>query len=317
MRRGPGTLPAILLAALAGGCAAPLQTTRLLQAPPQGLTPAVELAAVPFFPQEDFHCGPAALATVLTAAGQPVSPQALAAQVYLPGRQGSLQTEIIVAARRHGRVAYPLAPRLADLLREIEAGHPVLVLQNLGLDWHPQWHYAVIVGFDLERGTVLLRSGRRQRHEVALEVFERTWRRAERWALVVLPPERLPATARVGDYLAAAAALEQTGSHDAATRAYRSAAGRWPADPLPPTALGNALYALGRPSEAIDAYRTAIAADPDYAPAHNNLAYLLQRRGETRAARRHALRAVELGGPHAAEYRRTLREIEGADRATP
>lgn len=44
------------------------------------------------------------------------------------------------AARRHGAVAYVLPDRLDALLEEITAGHPVVVLQNLGLQWIPSWH---------------------------------------------------------------------------------------------------------------------------------------------------------------------------------
>ena len=63
---------------------------------------------VPFFPQEKFQCGPAALAGVLAASGVEVSPEALVSEVYIPARQGSLQIEMKAAARRAGRIAYEL-----------------------------------------------------------------------------------------------------------------------------------------------------------------------------------------------------------------
>ena len=56
-------------------------------------------------------------------------------------------------------VALRTAPRLADLLQEVAAGHPVIVLQNLGLEWIPVWHYSVVIGYDLSRGQLVLRSG--------------------------------------------------------------------------------------------------------------------------------------------------------------
>ena len=42
----------------------------------------VELSAVPFFPQRDYQCGPAALATVFNYAGLAVDPEALIVEVY-------------------------------------------------------------------------------------------------------------------------------------------------------------------------------------------------------------------------------------------
>jgi len=68
------------------------------------LPPRTELAAVPFFPQIDYYCGPSSLAMVLQAAGVDVKPEALVDQVFLPGRKGSLQVEMLAAARRHGLI---------------------------------------------------------------------------------------------------------------------------------------------------------------------------------------------------------------------
>ncbi|MDZ7767929.1 MAG: hypothetical protein U5K38_02050 [Woeseiaceae bacterium] len=45
----------------------------------------VELVDVPFFAQDEFQCGPAALATVLVHEGIEVTPQALKPQIYIPG----------------------------------------------------------------------------------------------------------------------------------------------------------------------------------------------------------------------------------------
>ena len=58
----------------------------------------------PFFPQTQHQCGPAALATLLGAAGRPVSPDELAREIYLPGRGVRLQPEIAAAIRARGFV---------------------------------------------------------------------------------------------------------------------------------------------------------------------------------------------------------------------
>ncbi|MCF8207637.1 MAG: hypothetical protein K9J82_21315, partial [Methylotenera sp.] len=74
---------------LLSGCATwltPPQTAALLAAPPPGLPAQVERTAVPFFPQERDHCGPAALATALADIGLPADPDRLADAVFLPSR---------------------------------------------------------------------------------------------------------------------------------------------------------------------------------------------------------------------------------------
>ncbi|MGD8236773.1 MAG: hypothetical protein PVJ65_11540, partial [Chromatiales bacterium] len=72
--------------------------------------PLVQLADTPFFPQQAYQCGPAALATVLNANGVSISPEQLVPQVYLPERRGSLQVEMIAAARRYDQVPVVIEP---------------------------------------------------------------------------------------------------------------------------------------------------------------------------------------------------------------
>ena len=84
------------------GCASAPQTEQLLQKS-TGLPDHIELSQTPFFPQERYQCGPAALATVLTYSGVNIDAGALADEIYLPSRLGSLQIEILASSRRHGR----------------------------------------------------------------------------------------------------------------------------------------------------------------------------------------------------------------------
>jgi tetratricopeptide (TPR) repeat protein len=307
----PAVAGVLLLLILLTGCAGP-QVRTLLEHPPAALPPRAELAAVPFFPQQDYQCGPAALATALTHAGVPVSPEALVSQVYLPAREGSLQAEMLAATRRHGLLAYPLAPRLQDLLLEVSAGNPVIVLQNLSLAFAPIWHYAVVVGYDRESEEIILRSGTTRRLAMTLSTFERTWARSRHWAMVVLQPDRLASTAAEADHIAAAAALERS-SPAAAQRAYASALVRWPSNIVARLGLGNAAYAQGKLTEAETAYHQATLEHPQSGDAWNNLAQVRFELGRKNEALAAAQRAVALGGPRAALYRKTLNSISGTN----
>lgn len=299
-----------VLIALLSGCAAPPQSERLLGLPAAQQPPPVELSKVPFFPQEIHQCGPAALATVLNWSGAKTTPEALVPEVYLPARKGSLQIELETAARRHGRVAYVLKPQLSDVLAEVEAGHPVLVLQNLAFSWYPRWHYAVVVGFDLEHDRIVLRSGDIKRHATTLELFERTWARSRHWAIVVLPPGVLPARPAELSYLKAVVGLEQLGKWWAALLSYQAALKRWPDSLGAAMGIGNSYYALKQRPAAAQAYRQVLATHPAYAPALNNLAQTLADMGHFQAAQGYARRAVALGGEYASDYRATLAGIE-------
>ena len=68
---------------------------------------------------------------------------------------------------------------------------------------------------------------------------------------------------------------------------------------------------LCRPEEAENAFRTATARHPEAGAAWNNLAHVLGEKGHRREAIAAAERAVRLGGPNAATYRATLREVSG------
>ena len=297
----------ISAAVLLAGCAAP-QVSALVAQPPAGLPLAAEIASVPFFPQEEYQCGPAALAAVLRHAGREATPASLVPQVYVPARRGSLQAEMLAATRRHGLVAYELAPQLEALLREIAAGTPVLVLQNLALDWAPQWHYAVAIGYDLEARSLVLRSGVTRRLAMRLDTFERTWARSGHWAMLALPPARLPQTVAQQPYLAALAALERV-APAAARRGYEAALARWPDSAAAGIGLGNASYALGDLAGAAAAYLRATQRHPASADAWNNLAQALIELGSRDEALAAAHRAVALGGPRLAAYRETLESI--------
>lgn len=291
---GTSCRPALACAAFAalGGCALnPPHFERDITA---HLPAQVELAHVPFFAQEQYQCGPAALASALQSAGVAASAQELAAEVYLPGKKGSLQLELVAAARARDRVAYQLPEELPALFRQLAAGTPVLVMQNLGLKAVPIWHFAVLIGYDLNAGTLLLRSGTRQRRVVGMRRFMSTWNRAERWALVVLEPDRLPADPVLSRYVAAAAGLEAVGRLSAAEQAYVRAREQWPDSAWPQLGLANLSYQRGDLRAAEGGYIAALTLDPENVVAHNNLAEILAERGCVVQARAHAEQATGL-----------------------
>jgi len=285
---------------LLGGCATP-QVAMLDARWPTELPAQVELADIPFFPQEDYECGPAALAMVANAAGVDVTPDALVDQVYLPGRKGSLQPEMLAATRRQGLLAYPLKPKVEDILREVAAGHPVLVFQNLAFSIYPVWHYAVVMGFDRERHVLLLHSGRTARMEISMFAFERTWARGQYWAMLALKPGQLPATAEPQAYTAAVATLERTDARGA-QQAFAAALQRWPDDRAALLGAGNTAYALGQRDAAATAYRQAVLKHPDFADGWNNLAQVLLELNRRHEASQAIARAVALGGERLPEY---------------
>lgn len=239
----------------------------------------VELDSVPFFPQTQYQCGPAALATVMQYRGINILPETLTDQVYLPEKKGSLQIEMIAATRKQGLMPYLLTPQLKDLLTEVAAGNPVLVMQNLGYNWKPFWHYAVVIGFDIDTKILILRSGETKRWQTTLKTFERTWARSQHWALIIVKPENIPPTADLATWLQTAYDAEKTGQLHTAEQAYRAAMTHWPDNNQPGIALANLYYQQENFAQSDEVYGRLTDQFSQEASLRNNRAYTLKAMG--------------------------------------
>jgi hypothetical protein len=299
---------ALFIALFLGGCATSPQTRLLLDDPP-AVPRQVELTGVPFFPQQEYHCGPAALAAIINYRGGSVIPEQIAEKIYVPELKGSLQVEVVAAARQYDLLPVKLDGRMESLLRELDAGNPVFVLQNLAIDLYPVWHYEVLVGYDFETRDMILRSGTHRRLTRSFAKFEKTWQRAGHWALVLVPPDTIPVTASASAYLDAAIGMEQVGQIAGARLAYQTALGRWPDNLLAYSGSGNTAYALGDYAGAESAYRAALEREPGNAALWNNLAYALAQLGRRDASMQAIGRALELE-PENDNFMQSYQELE-------
>lgn len=232
----------VLLCAAAqilGGCVASPNTDALL-ADPGALPRQAMVGGVSFQSHVDDGGAPGALAMALGWSGLRTQATAL-----VPGSTDRPSRDFVVqTVNRHGRVAYPVNS-LRALLLEVAAGHPVLTLQEPSGGAVAVWRYALVVGYDLKRGTLTVHSGVIENMKLPISVFERNWQRAENWAVVVLPPERMPATATEGDYLTAAQRLVANSSAWEAVVAHDSALSAWPRSAAAMAGLARSLRALG------------------------------------------------------------------------
>jgi len=274
----------------------------------EGVPPRTELVSVPFHPQKQYQCGPAALASALESSGCEVSPEEISSEVYTPNLEGSLQSLLLSAVRSRNRLPY-LIDTFEALIRETAAGHPVVVLQNLSLGFYPIWHYAVVIGYDRDRRLIILRSGEVPRMEKGWGIFQKTWARAENWGLAVFPLDELPASADEASYLEAATAFEDIGKWSNAAVAYRTALTRWPSSFRAYMGLGNSFYMMDELEQANTAFRKATVLCPACGDAFNNLAQVQADQGQPGKATESVLEAIRLGGPNRSIYLETLEEI--------
>jgi hypothetical protein len=213
-RRCGFCLPWLLTLALTG-CIGPTATQQALH----GLPERVELTGVPAFPERAYWGAPSALSSLLVQQGVHSSPGMLVKQLQLPAQEQQLEQNILKQINANGLLAYPLGPYLEDLLKQVAAGYPVLVRFNEGYSWMGMPRYAVLIGYDREEQTLLLRAGNNKRWETGFSSFSSSWESAGNWAVLVLAPLQLPAQVDAQRWLQAADALEHAGQLTAAANA--------------------------------------------------------------------------------------------------
>ncbi len=171
--------------------------------PPPPAGESVQLVNVPAFAQVELQCGPAALASVLSASGLPSTPETLSPDLFIPARQGSLQVELAAQARLRGRVPLMLQASEQALITALREGQPPLVLLNLGVRSDPIWHYAALTGYHPVEGYTL-NNGKARPQTVARGTFLRQWQWAGLWALTLHKPSTPPIYTEAAQWISAA-----------------------------------------------------------------------------------------------------------------
>ncbi len=209
-------LAACLLAASLVGCAG---------TPPadvKGLPQRVEISGVPFFRGNANHSGAMALAVMLSQQGVRITPGLLDKPLKLPEGADALEASIPPVARGYGMLVYPLDKRLDALLAQVAAGNPVLLRYQEGSAWWSEPRYAVLVGYDSYKQRVLLRAGMQRRQMMSFDGFAKAWAEQGSWAVLIQPPQQLPAQVDRQRWLQGADELARSGQEMAARQAIKS-----------------------------------------------------------------------------------------------
>lgn len=216
---------------------------------------------VPFVVQLPNECGPSTLSMALEYARLDHDLARLRKQTMTDSK-GSLQTSLLSSARRSKAMVVSIT-NSTDLFHEIAAGNPVIVFQNVALSWRPQYHYALVTGYDRERGIVRMHSGQKSNTEQSIAVFMDTWIMGDRWAIVIVAPGMLSATGTEFEHVRAAAALESLSDWPSAHKSYLAILKRWPSSEGAMIGLGNSYYRRGDYVAAEEILRKALMYHPN------------------------------------------------------
>ncbi|WP_303850153.1 PA2778 family cysteine peptidase [Seleniivibrio woodruffii] len=261
--------------------------------------------SVPFYAQKDYYCGPSSLAMMLEQSGIKADPDELAKKVFTPSKKGSFKEDMLTGARRSGRIPYPVTSP-ADLYSSLREDKPVLVFMNMGLDFYPVWHYAVVTG--IGDGYLLLHSGVTPNEKFRTATFDKVWARGGYWGFILLRPGEILNDADPVKLADAAFAYSLTDA-DGAIETLKNAYDEFDSKPVM-FAYANALYAAGKKTESMDIFRSITEKYPDDGDGWNNLAHVLNETGLKKLALYAAEKAVSIGGNNLSVYEETLKSVQ-------
>lgn len=284
------------MALLFQGCATRSLKTDALVKDHHDLPVSAKIKDVPFIKQTRNHCGPASLAMILESLKIKTDLDHLSSQMITPGALGTFTTDLVTTVRRQGMLAVEVN-ELENLLAEIAAGNPVLVFQNLGFRYFPQWHYAVALGYQLNGPDVILHSGSYKYLSTDMRFFERSWSLAGNWGIVVLPPGKLSATGTELAHASSTSGLERIGKLAEAKISYERILVRWPKSLPALIGLSNVHFSQKNIELSIKHLKLATKFHPESSIAWHNLAYVQGEAGKKQIARLSAKKALRLANP--------------------
>lgn len=138
---------------------------------------------VPFFPQEEYQCGPASLASVLNYWGVSATPEEIGKAIYSQSARGTLNIDMVLYAQTRGLEASYYRGAWDDLRKKIASGSPLIVLVDYGFSVFQANHFMVIIGYDED--SVVAHSGRHEKKGIPLEDFLKSWEKTNYWTLSI------------------------------------------------------------------------------------------------------------------------------------
>lgn len=164
------------------GCAG---TVEVAKGPAPGGT---IISGVPFFPQNEYRCGPAALASVIGYYGAGAQMDEVAREVYSEKLKGTLPMDLLIFAKSKGFEAKYYKGSIGDVRESLRRGEPLILFLNLGYDFYPVGHYIVAVGMD--EGALYAHSGTEKEKAFTLRELDKAWSRTGYSTLLVRPKAR-------------------------------------------------------------------------------------------------------------------------------
>jgi ABC-type bacteriocin/lantibiotic exporter with double-glycine peptidase domain len=150
-------------------------------------TNAIYVKQVPFYPQTQYQCGPASLATVLNYWGRHVTPEQIAQEIYRPQMRGTLSLDLWRYAKTQDFQASVQQGSWEFLEMQVSRERPIIAFLNFGFREVPLGHFLVVVGVDPDDKNVIAYSGADKNQRIPFDRFKAAWEKTNYWSLLIEP----------------------------------------------------------------------------------------------------------------------------------
>ncbi len=189
MKQNKTVLFLCVIAAMAlTACTAARREVHVKVQPPPG---AVIISNVPFYEQEDFQCGPAALATVVNywygkKPGRELLPvERIIADIYSPTARGVLGLDLEIYAGKLGFQVRQYRGSIADIKAQVDRGVPLILLVDFGFLAYQVNHFMVSTGYTPEG--IIFNSGKKENELITDDELTGIWKKTGFWTLSIEP----------------------------------------------------------------------------------------------------------------------------------
>ncbi len=159
----------------------------VLKALNEGRARGVLIKDVPGFIQDDYMCGPAALASVMAFYGEQTGPDEIARAAYLKGLKGTLMVDLLIYAKGRGFNASYYRGGMDDLREKLKDGRPLILFLNAGRGLTERGHYITVFGYSDAADAVVAHTGIEKEAVLGYKELESTWETTNFSTLIITP----------------------------------------------------------------------------------------------------------------------------------
>lgn len=141
------------------------------------------ISNVPFYPQEDYQCGPASLASVLSYWNRNADPEEIGKEIFSKPARGTLTIDMVLYAQKSGLHAQQFSGNMEALRSSIDSFQPLIVLVDYGISAFQRNHFMVVTGYTNDG--VIVHSGKEQNKFLPEKNFLAAWKKTGYWTLLI------------------------------------------------------------------------------------------------------------------------------------